>query len=160
MSKTRCRTRSASRLKKIPLEPDTQATLPSKEEAALNLLAFESSAKAASAALLSDGCLLAEYTQNSGQTHSRTLMELAKNMITGCDLTPQDIDAVAVAGRARQLYGCAYRHGLRQGLRVGAFSFRFTVFRHWRRWCAALPAPTAATAPVGRAEGPDLQRTV
>ena len=24
-------------------------------------------------------------------------MELAKNMITGCDLTPQDIDAVAVA---------------------------------------------------------------
>ncbi len=63
----------------------------------MNLLAFESSAKAASAALLSDGCLLAEYTQNSGQTHSRTLMELAKNMITGCDLTPQDIDAVAVA---------------------------------------------------------------
>ena len=84
---------------RITIEKDSlaPATLPSKEEAALNLLAFESSAKAASAALLSDGCLLAEYTQNSGQTHSRTLMELAKNMITGCDLTPQDIDAVAVA---------------------------------------------------------------
>ena len=63
----------------------------------MKLLAFESSAKAASTALLSDGCLLAEYTQNSGQTHSRTLMELAKNMLSGCDLTPQDIDAVAVA---------------------------------------------------------------
>ena len=63
----------------------------------MKLLAFESSAKAASTALLSDGCLLAEYTQNSGQTHSRTLMEMAKNMIAGCDLTPQDIDAVAVA---------------------------------------------------------------
>lgn len=64
-------------IEKIPLRR-IPATLPSKEEAALNLLAFESSAKAASAALLSDGCLLAEYTQNSGQTHSRTLMELAK----------------------------------------------------------------------------------
>ena len=63
----------------------------------MKLLAFESSAKAAGTALLSDGCLLAEYMQNSGQTHSRTLMELAKNMLSGCELTPQDIDAVAVA---------------------------------------------------------------
>ena len=63
----------------------------------MKLLAFESSAKAAGTALLSDGCLLAEYTQNSGQTHSRTLMEMAKNMLSGCGLTPQDIDAVAVA---------------------------------------------------------------
>ena len=63
----------------------------------MKLLAFESSAKAAGTALLFDGCLLAEYMQNSGQTHSRTLMELAKNMLSGCDLTPQDIDAVAVA---------------------------------------------------------------
>ena len=63
----------------------------------MKLLAFESSAKAASTALLADGCLLAEYTQNSGQTHSRTLMEMAKNMLSGCGLTPQDIDAVAVA---------------------------------------------------------------
>ena len=63
----------------------------------MKILAFESSAKAASTALLSDGLLLAEYTQNSGQTHSRTLMQMAKNMLTSCDLTPQDIGAVAVA---------------------------------------------------------------
>ena len=63
----------------------------------MKLFAFESSAKAASTALLSDGALLAEYTQNSGQTHSRTLMEMAKDMLTNCGLTPQDIDAVAVA---------------------------------------------------------------
>lgn len=63
----------------------------------MKLLAFESSAKAASTALLSDGALLAEYTQNSGQTHSRTLMEMAKDMLTNCGLAPQDIDAVAVA---------------------------------------------------------------
>ena len=48
----------------------------------MKILAFESSAKAASTALLSDGLLLAEYTQNSGQTHSRTLMQMAKDMLT------------------------------------------------------------------------------
>ena len=63
----------------------------------MKILAFESSAKAASAALLCDGMLLAEYTQNSGQTHSRTLMQMAEDMVKNCDLTAQDIDAVAVA---------------------------------------------------------------
>ena len=63
----------------------------------MKILAFESSAKAASTALLSDGLLLAEYTQNSGQTHSRTLMEMAKDMLANCALAPQDISAVAVA---------------------------------------------------------------
>ena len=63
----------------------------------MKILAFESSAKAASTALLSDGLLLAEYTQNSGQTHSRTLMQMAENLLRNCDLGPQDIDACAVA---------------------------------------------------------------
>ena len=44
------------------------------------LLAFESSAKAASAALLRDGMLLGEYFQNSGQTHSRTLLKMAEDL--------------------------------------------------------------------------------
>jgi len=63
----------------------------------LNILAFESSAKAASTALLRDGLLLGEYTQNSGQTHSRTLLKMAEDLIVNCDLTPRDVDAVAVA---------------------------------------------------------------
>lgn len=63
----------------------------------MKILAFESSARAASVALVSDGALLSEYTQNSGQTHSRTLMEMAKDLLVNCLLTPQDVDAVAVA---------------------------------------------------------------
>lgn len=47
----------------------------SKEVSGLRILAFESSAKAASVAILQDGALLGEYFQNSGQTHSRTLAE-------------------------------------------------------------------------------------
>ncbi len=46
----------------------------------MRILAFESSAKAASVALLTDGLLTAEYLQNSGQTHSRTLMKLAADL--------------------------------------------------------------------------------
>ena len=61
------------------------------------ILAFESSAKACSCALLRDGALLAEYFQNSGQTHSRTLMKMAEDMLRNCDLTPDDVDAVGVA---------------------------------------------------------------
>lgn len=63
----------------------------------MRILAFESSAKSAAVALLQDGNLLGEYYQNGGQTHSRTLMKMAADLITNCDLTEQDIDAVAVA---------------------------------------------------------------
>lgn len=63
----------------------------------MKLLAFESSAKAAGVAVLDDGRLLAEYFQNSGQTHSRTLMQMAENLLRNCDLTAKDIDACAVA---------------------------------------------------------------
>ena len=45
----------------------------------MRILAFETSAKAASAALLSDGTLTGEFFQNSGETHSRTVMKLAEN---------------------------------------------------------------------------------
>ncbi len=63
----------------------------------MRILAFESSAKSAAVALLQDGDLLGEYYQNGGQTHSRTLMKMAVDLIANCDLTEQDIDAVAVA---------------------------------------------------------------
>ncbi len=63
----------------------------------MRILAFESSAKAASVAVLQDGILLGEYYQNSGQTHSRTLMQMANNLLENCDLSVRDIDSVAVA---------------------------------------------------------------
>ena len=63
----------------------------------MRLLAFETSAKAASAALLEDGRLIGEYYQNSGQTHSRTVMKLAKDLLDNCDLSPADVDVIAYA---------------------------------------------------------------
>ena len=63
----------------------------------MKILAFETSAKACSVAIWQDGQLLAESYQNTGLTHSQTLMVMAEDMIKTCDLTPDHIDAVAVA---------------------------------------------------------------
>ena len=61
------------------------------------ILAFETSAKAGSVALLQEGRLLAESYQNTDLTHSQTLLSMAETMIKSCNLTPQDVKAVAVA---------------------------------------------------------------
>ena len=61
------------------------------------ILAFETSAKAASVALLEGKQLLAESYQNTGMTHSQTLMVMAQDMLNACGKTVSDIDAVAVA---------------------------------------------------------------
>lgn len=63
----------------------------------MRLLAFETSAKAASVALFEDGSLLAEQYQNTGLTHSQTLLVMAQQMLAQCNLTAKDVDAVAVA---------------------------------------------------------------
>ena len=61
------------------------------------ILAFETSAKAASTALLEDGKLLGESYQNTGLTHSQTLLVMAQDLLKQCGKTPQDVTAVAVA---------------------------------------------------------------
>ncbi len=63
----------------------------------MRILAFETSAKAASVALTQDGKLLAESYQNTGMTHSQTLMVMAEDLLKQCALTVSDVDAVAVA---------------------------------------------------------------
>ena len=60
-------------------------------------LAFETSAKAASVAILDGQKLLGESYQNTGLTHSQTLLSMAENLIKNCGYTPQQIEAVAVA---------------------------------------------------------------
>ena len=66
----------------------------------MRILAFETSAKAASVALLEDGKLLGESYQNTGLTHSQTLMVMAQQLLEQCGKTVADITAVAVAAVA------------------------------------------------------------
>ena len=61
------------------------------------ILAFETSAKAASVALTENGKLLGEAYQNTGLTHSQTLMVMAEDVLKQCGKTAADVEAVAVA---------------------------------------------------------------
>ncbi len=61
------------------------------------ILAFETSAKAVSAALHDGQTLLAESYQNTGLTHSQTLMSMAEDLLKNCQKTVKDVTAVAVA---------------------------------------------------------------
>ena len=61
------------------------------------ILAFETSAKAGSVALLDEKKLLGESYQNTGLTHSQTLMVMAEDLLKQCGKAVSDITAVAVA---------------------------------------------------------------
>ncbi|MBQ3216269.1 MAG: tRNA (adenosine(37)-N6)-threonylcarbamoyltransferase complex dimerization subunit type 1 TsaB [Oscillospiraceae bacterium] len=73
------------------------------------ILAFESSAKAASVALLREEELLGEAYQNCGQTHSVTLMKMAEDLMENCNVSREEITAVA----------CAAGPGSFTGVRIG-----------------------------------------
>ena len=61
------------------------------------ILAFETSAKAGSVALLENGLLVGENYQNTGLTHSQTLMVMAEDVLKAAGKTVGDVTAVAVA---------------------------------------------------------------
>lgn len=108
----------------------------------MRILAFETSAKAASVALMEDGCLLGEYTQNGGQTHSRTVMKMAEDLLRNCDLTAQDVDAVA----------CAAGPGSFTGVRIGMAAAKGFA---WGRQipCCGVSTLEAMVAGVAVADG-------
>ena len=63
----------------------------------MKILAIESSAKAASVAVARDGELLALYFQNTGLTHSRTLLKMTEDLLASADMRLADFDVIAVA---------------------------------------------------------------
>ena len=71
--------------------------------------AIESSAKAASVALVRDGKLISQYSQCSGLTHSRTLLPMAEDMLKNAELGLDKVDVFAVA----------YGPGSFTGIRIG-----------------------------------------
>ena len=61
------------------------------------ILAFETTAKAGSVALTENGKLLGEFYQNTGMTHSQTLLTMAQDLLKSCGKAVTDVTAVAVA---------------------------------------------------------------
>lgn len=63
----------------------------------MKILALETSAVTASAAVTEDERLLAQSFQNSGLTHSATLMPMVSDLLKNTGLALQDMDVIAVA---------------------------------------------------------------
>ena len=93
------------------------------------LLAFETSAKAASVALFDGNVLLGEQYQNTGLTHSQTLMVMAQELLTQCGKKPQEVEAVAVANGP----------GSFPGVRIGVAAAKGFA------WGGELPLPGVST---------------
>ena len=61
------------------------------------ILALDSSASPASAALLEDGRILSEFYMNTKQTHSQTLMPMVESVLRLAERTLGDVDRIAVS---------------------------------------------------------------
>lgn len=63
----------------------------------MKILALETSAKAVSAAVCENGKILCSGYQDTGLTHSRTLMPIVEHILKNTDLSMADLDAIAIA---------------------------------------------------------------
>ena len=95
----------------------------------MKILALESSAVSASVALCQDETLIAQSFQNTGLTHSQTLLPMAQSLLDACGLTPRDLDLVAVAAGP----------GSFTGLRIGVAAAKGLA------WAAELPCAGCST---------------
>lgn len=96
----------------------------------MNILAFETSAKPVSVALLTEGgCVAAAEFENAGLTHSVTLMPMAERVLRAAGLTVADVDCFAVAAGP----------GSFTGLRIGAGTVKGLA------WAAEKPCAAVST---------------
>lgn len=86
----------------------------------MKILAFESSAKAASVALCEDEFLIAQSYQNSGLTHSTTLMPMAESLLDHCGVALREVDCLAVAAGPGSFTGLRIGISTVKGLAWGA----------------------------------------
>ena len=93
------------------------------------ILAMESTAKAASVALVRDGTLVAQSTQCSGLTHSRTLLPMAEDLLKNADVKLSEVDRFAVA----------HGPGSFTGVRIGVAAVKGLA------WAAEKPAVGVST---------------
>ena len=84
------------------------------------ILAFETSAKSCSAALHDGKGLLAESYQNSGLTHSQTLMVMAQDLLKVCGKAAADVTHLAVAAGPGSFTGVRIGVSAAKGFAWGA----------------------------------------
>ena len=85
----------------------------------MNILALEASAGPCSVALCRDGVLVAQSWQNSGLTHSRTLLPMADSLLRNCGASLDEVDVVAVAAGPGSFTGLRIAVSTAKGLAWG-----------------------------------------
>ena len=108
----------------------------------MKLLALETSARAVSCAVMEDGAPVASAWQQTGLTHSRTLMPMVEAMLQNSELRPEELDAVAVAAGP----------GSFTGIRIGVSAAKGLAWALGKP-CVAVSTLEAMAAPLGCAEG-------
>lgn len=78
------------------------------------LLSVDSSSQASTAALLCDGELLCEYTQNQNKTHSVKMLPMIERMLADVEVSLSDID----------VFACGIGPGSFTGVRIGVATVR------------------------------------
>ena len=84
------------------------------------ILAFETSAKACSVAIHDGQKLLGESYQNTGLTHSQTLMVMAEDLLKSCGKTAADVTHLAVAAGPGSFTGVRIGVSAAKGFAWGA----------------------------------------
>ncbi len=82
-------------------------------------LAIDSTAKAASAAILRDSTVIAEYTQNTGHTHSETMLPMVDAVMKAAGMTPDKIDLFAISSGPGSFTGVRIGISLIKGMCFG-----------------------------------------
>lgn len=108
----------------------------------MRILALETAAKAVSAAITEDGKVLASGFQDTGLTHSRTLMPIVECLLRNTDMTVQDLDAVAVSAGP----------GSFTGVRIGVSAAKGLAFAG-KKPCAAVSTLAALARNAAFADG-------
>ena len=108
----------------------------------MNILALESSAAACSAALCRDGALVAQSWQNSGLTHSRTLLPMVHDLLKNCGEELDWVEVIAVAAGP----------GSFTGLRIGVSTAKGLSWTGGQR-CAPCSTLESMAWPLAHLEG-------
>lgn len=108
----------------------------------MKILAVETSAVAASAALCEDDFLLGEFFTNTRRVHSQTLMPMVQALLQNCTVKPEEIG----------LYAVAAGPGSFTGVRIGVSAVKGMAMAR-NTPCAAVSSLEAAACNAASADG-------
>ena len=106
------------------------------------MLSLDASSQAATAALLTDGAVLCEYTQNQPKTQSVKLLPMIEQMLADCALSLSDVD----------VFACGVGPGSFTGVRIGVATARGFA-KTLDKPCVAVDALECMAAGAGEFNG-------